>query len=194
MKKVLYCLILLIFSNICIYAASSEKVAVFNVGITSGIPFYGDDSILASNDVVNGGEINRVLVGLSADVSFNLAIPIKLIAGSDLLADFIWGGSSYSNHLDYSFFCGIKVYPNLFGFNTSIAYLLGSRTDFINNDMEDSISSTAWGNGFRISVGYDFAYGRKNVFAPALGVYYRCIPRGSDFWDNVLAAYISFSF
>ena len=74
---------------------------------------------------------------------------------------------------------------------TNLSYIL---KDFINNDMEDSISSTAWGNGFRISVGYDFAYGRKNVFAPALGVYYRCIPRGSDFWDNVLAAYISFSF
>ena len=134
MKKVLYCLVFFIFSNICIYAASSKKVAVFNVGITSGIPFYGDDSLLASNNLVNGGEINRVLVGLSADVAFNLATPIKLIAGSDLLADFIWGGSSYSNHLDYSFFCGIKVYPNLFGFNTSIAYLLGSRTDFIDND------------------------------------------------------------
>ena len=116
MKKVLYFIFLLIFSNICIYAASSEKIAVINVGITSGIPFYGDDSLIASNDLVNGGELNRVLIGLSTDVSFNLAKPIKLIVGSDLLADFVWGGSSYSNHLDYSFFWTYfyLVYNNVF--------------------------------------------------------------------------------
>ena len=186
MKKLLI-LFAFLFASISVWP-EQDKILKYDFGISTGIPVYSrnDESVFT--------EESRVIIGTTADVSLQLIKPLRFLVGTDVCADFMWNSDEHNYHLDYSFFCGIKVYPNLFGFNTSIAYLLGSRTDFINNDMEDSISSTAWGNGFRISVGYDFAYGRGNVFAPAVGCYYRCVPRGDNYWDNILALYINFSF
>lgn len=194
MKKLLYITFtLLLFSNICVYA--SNDVVSFDLGISSGISFYGNNYIVEQNNSVNNGEFNRVSAGINGDISFKLASPLRFIVGSDILADFVWGGNSYFNHLDYAFYWGIKIYPNLYGLNTSFSYLLGRRTDFISNEENGSyIESSAWGNGFRISLEYDFAYGRGNVFAPAVGCYYRCVPRGDNYWDNILALYINFSF
>lgn len=175
--------------------SSADKKVSWDIGIASGIPFYGSSSVNSmDSDVNKGGSYNRAIVGVTSDTAFKIAEPLRLILGGDALCDFIWHGDSYANHLDYAFMFGIKAYPGLAGFGVSCAYALGCRTDFYNTAVQDSVvESSSWGNGFRFSIEYNFAYGR-DIFAPAIGAYWRCMPRGDNNWDNILAAYISLNF
>ena len=190
MKKLLgFCAFLALAFEL---SAKSSKIVGFDIGLSSGLPVYSDSAVSDSNELVNDGDFNRVIAGGLFDFSFRLCEPLKLLLGADLLCDFIWSGSDYSNHLDYAFWSGIKAYPGIGGLNCSVAYALGRRSDFRNNDADDSIiSSSSWGNGFRLGVEYDFLYGSSRTCMPALGFYYRFMPRGNDTYDNVFSVYIS---
>lgn len=193
MKKIIFCAISLLLSSFIF--AENNKIVGFDIGLCSGIPFYGSDDVIDSNKEVFDEDYKRIIIGADADISFKIGEPLKLVFGTDLLADLIWCGNDYSNHLDYDFWGGIKVYPGLFGFNFSLAYALGCRTDFVNDEVEDSVCrSSAWGNGFRLGVEYDFLYGTSHKCMPAVGTYYRLMPRGSNDYDNIMAIYCNLSF
>ncbi|MDE5898423.1 MAG: hypothetical protein K2H09_04070, partial [Treponemataceae bacterium] len=138
--------------------AAAPKRFGFDAGISTGIPIYGGGDVEAADSAVNGGSVNRIVIGGNAGATLRLGAPLKLLAGADLLCDFVWSGGDHSNHLDYAFFGGVKIYPGIRGLAFSIAYALGRRTDFIDNETESATRSTAWGNGFRLSAEYDFLY------------------------------------
>ena len=84
-----------------------------------------------------------------------------------------------------------------------MVYALGARTDFIEEEiLEDDgsskkrsvVESTAWGNGFKIGVEYDFLYNSDKRSLPALGFFYRLMPRGGKSYDNIFAFYINMVF
>ncbi len=194
MKKIFATLFLFgIF--ICALPAEENKFVGGDFGIATAIPVYqGTDSPFKS----------RVILGLNGDISFRLGSPLKFLLGYDFLSDINWNGSQHKNHLDYAGWLGIKVYPGVGGLNASLAYALGARTDFINEDYYDSetdteknrteVETTSWGNGFRISAEYDFHYGSSKKMLPALGFYYRMMPRGSNNYDNIFAFYVNMAF
>lgn len=200
MKKIIFFCMVALLSCQLIFASKSavepkDKIVGFDIGLATGIPFYGSSYVTNTNDRVNDGDFYRFIIGASADLNFKLGDPIKFMVGADVLFDFIWKGNDYSNHIDYAFFTGLKFYPGIGGLNGSIAYCLGCRNDFANNEVEDSIThSSAWGNGFRLGIEYDFKYGSNHKCLPSIGTYYRCMPRGENEWDNILAAYFALSF
>ncbi len=206
MKKIILCFCFLLISFFAF--AETDSIVRTDLGFSTGIPVYShrDDTVTF--------EESRAIIGTFADISFKLGQPLRFLFGADVMSDFMWGGTDYNYHLDYAGWAGIKFYPGFGGLNFSISYALGSRTDFVSvtdkklnfydyngssipyfkEESDTYVESTAWGNGFRISFDYDFLYGNDNSFAPALGGYYRCMPRGNDNWDNIFAVYISFGF
>lgn len=199
MKKRLFFVAFVLICCQFLFAGKSQnnenKIVGMDIGISSGIPFYGSDHISELNDMVNDGDFYRFIIGATANVNFILGKPLKLMFGSDILYDSVWNGADYSNHLDYAFWTGMKFYPGIGGLNGSVAYCLGCRTDFVNNSVQDTVTdSSAWGNGFRLAIEYDFKYGTNHKCFPILGAYYRCMPRGHNDWDNILAAYLELTF
>lgn len=193
MKKIV---LAVLFSFIVSFAfAENNKILGFDIGLCSGIPFYGSDEVVDANESIFDEDFRRIIIGADADVSISVGKPLKMVFGVDLMADIIWCGNNYSNHLDYAFWGGIKVYPGFGGFNASLAYTLGCRTDFVNNEVNDTVCrSSAWGNGFRIGVEYDFHYNSDFKCLPSIGTYYRFMPRGDKDYDNILAVYVNATF
>jgi len=118
-----------------------------------------------------------------------------LECSADTLFDLSWQGKDTNNRIDYAFFGGLKIYPNIGGLNASISYALGRRTDSITNGSDDAlVLSSAWGNGFRFSIEYDFLYDKTWKCAPIAGMYYRMMPRGGNYYDNIIAVYGGITF
>ncbi len=197
MKKIFASLFLLIVMSIFSFGAFAENTKFFggDFGFSTGIPVYGGNT--------DSPYKNRVIVGLTGDISLNLGNPLKFLFGYDFLSDINWDGSQHKNHLDYAGWFGIKVYPGFGGLNASLAYALGARTDFISERYIDSegtekkhseVETSAWGNGFRLGAEYDFHQGSKYRMLPALGFYYRMMPRGSNNYDNIFAFYVNMAF
>ncbi len=186
MKKTV-CAFALIFAALSLFA-EKDKIVRFDLGLATGIPVYN------KNDVSIDGNDSRAIFGSLADIAFRVTEPMRIVLGSDLMCDFTWDGGNHSHHVDYAFWGGIKVYPGFGGLSTGLSYALGCRTDFVNDDETSGTSSSAWGNGFRLSIDYDFLYGTKYNCAPALGGYYRLMPRGENHWDNIFAVYITLGF
>ncbi len=189
-KRCLLLVLMLFFS----FAFAENKIVGFDFGLVTGIPVYGDTSSPYKN---------RVVIGSNGDISLKVGTPLKILFGYDLIGDLNWDKSEHSNHLDYAFWTGIKVYPGFGGLNGSLAYALGARTDFIDEEIlnEDGsykklsvVESSAWGNGFRIGVEYDFLHNSDKKTLPALGFYYRLMPRGEKSYDNIFAFYVNMVF
>lgn len=192
-KLILACSFLLVLPLVA--TAQTKRTFGGDFGIASGYPSYGNSSIVDGNDAVNpDGSPKRFIIGLNGDFYFSVIRPLKLLIGADTLADFIWNGQTYFNHIDYSFWTGVKVYVGAGGLNVGLAYLLGCRTDFSKFEGSADVSSSAWGNGFRLSLEYDFLYNSSWQMLPAIGAYYRCVPRGDEAWDNIIACYVNLSF
>ncbi|MBQ1629458.1 MAG: hypothetical protein II098_09945 [Treponema sp.] len=205
-KRLLTCAAF-IFISIAAFA-EEDKIVRTDIGLTTGIPVYG------KNDDAVSIEESRGIFGITSDISFRLANPLRFLIGADVTADLMFDGSDYNHHLDYAGWAGIRFYPGLGNLAFSIAYAIGSRTDFIcESDFEkkklalNSVEyeyyeksskawseSTAWGNGFRIGFDYDLLYNNNRRVAPAFGGYYRCMPRGNNNWDNIFAVYINLGF
>lgn len=185
---------LLIFSFAFAEKSSGNKIVGFDVGLVTCIPVYGDSSSPYKN---------RVIIGSDGDISFKVGAPLKILFGYDLIGDINWDKNEHSNHLDYAFWSGIKVYPGFGGLNGTLAYALGARTDFIDEEISTDegtskkrsvVETTAWGNGFKIGVEYDFLYNSGKKTLPALGFFYRLMPRGKNSYDNIFAFYINMGF
>ena len=189
-RNCLVFLLMLFFS----FAFAKNKIVGFDFGLVTGIPVYGDTSSPYKN---------RVIIGSDGDISLKVGTPLKILFGYDLIGDINWDKNERSNHLDYAFWTGIKVYPGFGGLNGTLAYALGARTDFIDEEIlrEDGscekrsvVETSAWGNGFKIGVEYDFLHNSERKTLPAVGFFYRLMPRGGKSYDNIFAFYVNMVF
>ncbi len=172
------------------FALEAPSVS-FDAGLSSGYPFYGDSNLKDANARIDDGGF-RMIIGTVADVNLKLAEYLTAFAGNDNVFDFNWHGEDFFNHLDTSFFTGVKVYPGIGGLNFSVAYSIGTRFDFAGESK--GVDSASWGNGFRLGMEYNFAYADKNRYMPSIGAYYRFVPRGNNTYDNLLCVYLLANF
>lgn len=197
-KNFAFFVFMLIFSSFFGFAEKRpgprDKIIGFDVGLVTCIPVYGGTSSPYKN---------RVVIGSDGDISLKIGAPLKILFGYDLIGDINWDKNEHSNHLDYAFWSGVKVYLGIGGLNGTLAYALGARTDFIDEKVFDEngdsktrsvVETTAWGNGFKIGVEYDFLYDSNRRTMPALGFFYRLMPRGNNNYDNIFAFYINMGF
>lgn len=219
MKKIRFFLILSVFSCLTMSVfAQKMRIFSSEIVLGTGIPIYADNQNSERKDILASSDYKRVVAGLSYNAILSLSEPIKLEFGADLMSDFLWDSTKYYHTLDYAFCTGIKVFPGAQGLNLSISYILGNRTDFylrsehINTVPESSegdsgsggegsaaitdnvrniqtVQSKAWGNGFKLSIQYDFLNSAETKVKPVVGAYYRCIPRGSNLTDHTLCIY-----
>lgn len=190
MKKTFLAIVLLLsFFSL----QAMDRRLTFDGGLVTGFPFYGDTDIKDGKEKMmeKGG---RVIIGSTADINFAVMDSLTLFAGADFLADLASCKTDYYDQLDYAFFGGLKIYPGFGGLNLSLAYALGNRSDFTRLEDEKTDSSTAWGNGMRFSVEYNFSHTNFYYLYPSIGLYWRWIPRGDFKTDHILAAYILLNF
>ena len=185
MKKIYLLLIGFVFAMTPLSGAENSSFFSNEVLLGTGVPIYDDNSLTERKNLLETSDYKRIVAGLGYNLNLNIAEPIKIVFGADLSADFLWEGSQYYHTLDYAFCTGIKVFPGAEGLNVSIAYTLGNRADFFDN----KIGASAWGNGFKLSLQYDFFNSSASKIKPLLGAYYRCIPRGANHTDHTLCIY-----
>lgn len=188
-KSFAFCFLLMIFSS----CFAKEKIINFAIGISSGIPIYESTVEKNINEYFydNG---TRIILGTNARVEFNILENFSLFADSDLLFDFNFNSEEHFNMLDLSFSGGIKIFPGIGGLATGIGYTLGKRfnmyelTQTTKENLGEPISKNDWGNGFKIFVEYDFAH-KSGKILPILGIIWKFMPRGNDFYDNTFSLY-----
>ena len=186
MKKLLLLLILAGTITFRVFAGE-ESFFTTEASLGTGISIYDSSSGDARKNILNESGFKRIILGLTLDTNLNISDPLKIMLGTEIFTDFLWKSSDFYNTLDYSFFTGIKIFPNKTGLNFSIAYVLGNRTDFFNEAPKKQTQS--WGNGFRLSIQYDFMQDKEYKVKPNAGAYYRCIPRGNYNTDHILCLY-----
>ena len=184
MKKLFFTTILFLFTSSFLFS-NSDKFLTTEVSLGTGIAIYDSSADDLRKNLLSGTDYKRIIAGLTLDTNLNISDPLKIMFGAELFSDFLWDSNSYYHTLDYSFFSGIKVFPNKTGLNLSISYVLGNRTDFFENKND----TKAWGNGFRIAIQYDFMQDKNYKVLPNVGGYYRCIPRGNYNTDHILCLY-----
>ena len=192
MKKISVVFILLLFS---IAAFADEKLFNFDVALCTGIPIHSSTEESTKTDILINADFKRIIAGFTGDAVISITEPVKFVVGADAFCEFLWDGSEYHNSLDYSFFGGVKIYPELGGFNFSVSYVFGSAITFYNTEEAGkSNNPAAWGNGFRIALEYDFFYNEEAKIYPIVGGYYKLIPRGNYIYDHVISVYAGLRF
>lgn len=167
------------------------QAGIFTVttGLISGVPIYSDETIKEVNSTLTGGV--RIICGADVYANLNPNEFTSFFAGVDLLSDFNNLTPYYSNHLSLDFPIGIKVYPKLAGLCVGLGYNLGFRTDYYNTEEKGKENGQSnWGNGFKLLVEYDFSHSGSR-FLPAIGLYWKHMPRGNSTYDNQICAYIN---
>ena len=191
MKKYLSFIFVILLSFTLLSA--NERLFSFSAGLSSGVPFYGSDSVISTGSEIAKG--NRVILGTVFSVNVNPIKQASFYLGNDNVWDITWNASEKSSKLHVSFPLGIKIYPGLGGLNLGLAYTLGFRADSINTDLAGEHNGTsAWGNGFKFQMEYNFAHEGKSRYLPSLGGYWNLMPRGNNSYDNLIALYISANF
>lgn len=172
--------------------ANDSKVN-FHWGIgTAGI-LYGDDSTKELTKTLTNDEFSRMILSGELGFSIKLDKSIRFVTGGNVSYDLFIKNSQNASFLDYAFFGGLRVYPNLGGFNVGLEYNIGQRANFYNLvDYEATSGLTNWGNGFRFVTEFDFSYYTEGL-APVVGLSYRRMPRGG-FADNFFSFYFRFSY
>lgn len=184
----------LLFVFLCYYGFSSSNPfgILWDVG-TSAI-LYGDSDVNSLNKTLANESYTRVIVSGDLGTSISLDERLQFVLGGTTVMDSHINGKQNVIYLDYAFFGGVKVYPNLGGLNIGLEYVTGRRTDFFHlADLNiNEISSTMWGNGFRFATQYDFSYHTKTI-GPVIGMSWRRMPRGGSS-DNIFSFYFSLAF
>ena len=169
----------------CIGMAFADSAFDFTWAFGSSANIYGDSAFEARYDALKArGNKNIVLsgeLGLRMMFSENLGITANVLINLDMLTF-----SDFNLFFDYGISSGVRVYTGLGGLNLGIEYVTGRRTDFVH---DASTSSSAWGNGFRFMLEYEFQNLIK-TFSPSLGIAWRRMPRGNNAADNILTFYI----
>ena len=188
MKKKISVVFILILFNIVAFA--QERLFNWDIALSSGIPIHSSTTESTKTEILINADFKRIIAGFTGDVVINITEPVKFGLGADAFCEFLWDGSAHHNSLDYSFHGGIKIYPNLGGFNFSIAYVFGSEYTFYNTEEAGkSDYASAWGNGFRFAFEYDFFYNEEAKVYPIVGGYYKFMPRGNYTFDHIIAVY-----
>lgn len=191
MKKIISLIFISMTLSCSLFA---EKFLNWEIKAAAGLPVYGAAD--ASRETLKAEDTyKRVAAGTEVDLSFNVSKPVKILIAAEAFCDFTFENSQYINALDYSADFGIKIYPfDDLGFNVTISYLLGCRTDFIKVAEIEDINNSDWGNGFKIDVNYDFLRNTKFKLMPTLGASYKYIPRGNNTTDHLFEAYAGVHF
>ena len=210
MKKFFICLSIFLFSTFCF---ANKPLFTGSLGISTSLPVYGSEQIKHVNDYYFNNDGNRIIVGTSARLELNAINPFVLFVDADLNMDFNFSDQQFFHMMDLAFTGGMKFYPGLGGFAFGIGYSIGTRFDFY-NDLSDIFSETEdssenvevinsekgeidkndWGNGFKLFLEYDFSYNSSYRFLPTLGVSWRLMPRGNNFYDNIFSFYLMMNF
>ena len=191
MKKLSIFLALVIFGVAGLFADDSS-LFINEVSLGTGVSIYSDNADSSRKTVLNSDNTKRIVAGLTLDSNLNISELVKVVFGAETFCDFIWDSGLYYHSIDYAFFTGIKIFPNVAGLNFTIAYTLGSRSDFNNINPENGEktggknTNKAWGNGFRLGIQYDFMKDKVYKVRPFIGAYYRCVPRGNYNTDHIL--------
>ena len=148
MKKFFLITILIISSSFLF--AEGDKFFTTEASLGTGISIYDSSADEARKNLLSEKGYKRIILGLTLDTNLNISDPLKIMIGTELFSDFLWKSSDHYNSLDYSFFTGIKIFPNSTGLNFSISYVLGNRSDFFTEAPKKQTQS--WGNGFRLSI------------------------------------------
>ena len=192
MKKLFLLIILAIPMSFHVFAGE-DSFFTTEVSLGTGISIYDSSADELRKNLLTGKDYKRIVAGLTLDTNLNISDPLKVMLGTELFSDFLWDKTNYYNTLDYSFFTGIKIFPNKTGLNFSISYILGNRSDFftelVETDRTKKSDTKSWGNGFRLSIQYDFMQSRNYKVKPIAGAYYRCVPRGNYNTDHILCLY-----
>lgn len=175
-------------------AFSEEDLFSFSAGISSGIPVYGSKPFTESTYSIN--DKHRIILGTLFHINLNPLKQISFFTGTDILSDFNFNfDSEHANSFHFAFPIGVKIYPNLKGFNFGIAYELGFRVDDIKTDLSGKDSYiAAWSNGFRLLAEYNFAHVGKSKYYPSIGLSWDWMPRGNYTHDNIITFYIAENF
>ena len=187
MKKLLFTMIFILSLSLSSFA-NENTFFTPEISLGTGVSIYDDKADTNRKLLLNDSDFKRIIVGLTLDTDLNISEPIKVLFGSEAFCDFLWSGGRYFHTIDYAFFAGIKIFPNVKGLNFSISYTLGNRADFSELE-EKETSSKAWGNGFRLAVQYNFMQQKDYKIKPHAGAYYRCVPRGNYNTDHSLCLY-----
>ena len=192
MKKHSIFLALVIFGVAGLFA-DDNSFFINEVSLGTGISIYSDNADSNRKAVLNSDNTKRIVTGLTLDTNLNISELIKVVFGAETFCDFIWDNGLYYHSIDYAFFSGIKVFPNVAGLNFTVAYSLGNRSDFNNIDPQTGektggkTTNRSWGNGFRLGIQYDFMKDKIYKVRPFIGAYYRCVPRGNYNTDHILS-------
>ena len=172
---------------------ANESKVNFHWGFgTAGI-VYGDDSTKELTKTLTNDEFSRMILSGDLGLSIKLDKSIRFVTGGNVSYDLFMKNSQNASFLDYAFFGGLRVYPNLGGLNFGLEYNIGQRANFYNLvDYEATSGLTNWGNGFRFVTEFDFSYYTEGL-APVVGLSYRRMPRGG-FADNFFSFYFRFSY
>lgn len=176
----------------CTALFADENLFSISMGLASGIPVYGTDSIISDGKEID--KPNRVIIGTTTSFNLNLIKQVTFFTGGDTLFDFVWDSKQYANKIHVSFPLGLKIYPGIGGFNAGLAYTLGFRIDSINTTEHEHEGISTWGNGFRLSLEYNFAHEGNSRFLPSIGGYWNLMPRGNKSYDNLIVLYIAANF
>lgn len=175
------------------FAKEKTSSLGFQFGIGSGYVFYGDRATKNLISDMNSDDFSRFILSGDAGMFADIADNVQFTVETEMLSDLFWKGSEHCYFLDYAFLTGFRVYPGLGGLSFSVAYALGRRTNIVKLNTDDTdVSSTSWGNGYKLGIEYDMKYGTGGI-APVLGAYWRHMPRGGSS-DNTLSVYFRFIF
>lgn len=192
MKKIISVIFTIFLLSFSVF--SEEDLFSFSAGISSGIPIYGKKPF--SEQTYQIEDKHRIILGTMFHINLNPYKQISFFTGTDVLSDFNFNfDSEHANSIHIGFPLGIKIYPNLKGFNMGIAYVLGFRADDIKTDVygKDSYIA-AWSNGFRFLAEYNFAHVGKSKYYPSIGLSWDYMPRGNYTKDNIITFYIAENF
>ena len=173
-----------------------ENKISFSAGVLTGVPIYNSKTIIeADNSILRP---NKIVFGSDFYINLIIVKEATFFFGGDFFSDLLWDSKNRSNHFHFSFPLGIKIYPNIGGFNVGISYVFGFRTDSIKTSIGEKnveiTSRSPWGNGFRFSAEYDFSHRSKSKYYPSLGIAWNRMPRGDNSFDNLIIFYLNSNF
>ena len=172
-----------------------ENLFSFSFGLSSGSVFYDSVEMLnQTKGIREYDDYKRLLLGASTSINYNPIKEASFYIGAESFFDIYWTDQYNANYISLDFPFGIKIYPNIGGLNLGLAYLFGIRFDNVDFEEYYYSESTAWGNGFKINIEYNFAHDLDFSILPAIGCYWKCIPRGRGNYDNQIGAYVALCF
>jgi len=181
------CIISAVF---CIAFASASDIFGFSWAVGSSANIYGDDAFVTRFKKYEERGCKNVVIfgeaGAKLKATENISFCANLYLGIDMLTNF----SDFCLFLDYGISGGVRVYPGIGGLSVGMEYVTGMRADSVKGE---PATVSAWGNGFRFLVEYEFK-NIINTFSPSLGFSWRRMPRGNNAADHTLALYVRIPF